>query len=402
MQIVLKNIKVNGNRIEYEYSYDEQTAKLFNKDVNFYIEYLDDINFENVPKSVLAVPFAVNLLPLCMVYDIELKIDELDKAAFERFADIRKGFETIYPDVNFAGKISADKLVDNSYVPSNETTCLFSGGVDATFTFLRHKDEHPVLFNVWGVDTDLIDSKGHLEMDGYFNKVSKDFGVKYVCIKSTLRTFLNESYLNDDGYKRIKDYWWHGAQHSIGLLSLLSPYNNIKKVKTNYIASTFTETELKQGVKCASYPVIDNSLKMASSTVVHDGFEAARIDKVRYICEQVKKDDLKLDLKVCFNYQDGKNCSNCEKCFRTIAAILVYDDDLSKYGFKLKSKKAKEMKLFLDTHEIGIFRWKPIQDAYIANPDNKNIKWLADYKFNNVTAFKNRVLRKVCAVLKKY
>lgn len=174
---------------------------------------------------------------------------------------------------------------------------------------------------------------------------------------------------------------------------MLAPYNYINKIKTNYIASSFTEKEQKQGVRCISYPDIDSRLKMSSTQCFHDGFETARIGKVKYICDVRKNENFKLDLKVCFNYKDGKNCSNCEKCMRTIAAILVYDDDVEKYGFSPSCNSGISLRNFLDTHEIGDFRWIPIQKAYQQNPVNERIKWLSSYKFNKMNSFRSRILR---------
>ncbi len=392
MQITLNGINACKNRISYDFSYDKSLDNFFSGE-EFYLEYQADIDFEKVPKSILSVPFVINLLPLCFIYDISLNLEELDESVFNSILEIKKGFETIYPNNTFYNKINPQKVISNTYETSDKVTCLFSGGVDASFSFLRHRNENLTLFNVWGVDLSLEDKKGHLETEDAFNKIANDFSVGYICIKSTLRTFYNEKFLNSDVYKIIGDYWWHGAQHSIGLLSLLAPYNYLNKIKTNYIASTFTQTELSQGVKCVSYPVIDNALAMASTDVFHDGFDFSRTKKVEFICKECNKLGKSMDLKVCFHYREGKNCSACEKCYRTIVAILVFDNDIEKYGFKLNFKNAKEIKRFLDTHEIGLFRWLPIQEAYLKNPTNKSITWLATYKFNNLSSLKSKVLR---------
>lgn len=81
-------------------------------------------------------------------------------------------------------------------------------------------------------------------------------------------------------------------------------------------------------------------------------------------------------------------------------AILVYDMDVSRYGFDLEDPSALNIKRFLDTNEIGIFRWKPIQDAYISHDFNTNIRWLKKYKFNKIYSFKNRIKRKLLQILK--
>ena len=393
MKVVLDNVTVNKNRIDYSYSKDKELELFFDDDYPFFIEYMTDISFEQVPKSILTVPFVTNLLPLCWLADFTIEVNELDEAFYHSIEDIKRGFQQIYPTVKIGGEVVAKELVKNDYETSDKKACLFSGGVDASFTFMRHRDEHPTILNVWGVDVSFDDTEGHKEVDEYCKKLAQEFKTEYICIKSTIRKFVDEVYLNKAMYKLLEDYWWHGAQHSIGLLSLLAPYDYVHKVKTNYIASSFTQKDFENGVKSITFPIVDNALKFGSTTMYHDGFDYARIQKIEYICKVCMEEDRNIDLKVCFHYIDGKNCCKCEKCYRTIMAILIYDENLERYGFRLKSKKAKEVQRFLDCHEIGKFRWTPIQDAYINNNKNKNIKWLKNYKFNNLSSFRSRVIR---------
>lgn len=393
MNVKLDRITIDKNTIYYEYSYDEDASRFFNKSSSFFIEYPSKENFTNVPESVLAIPFVANLLALSWIFDICLTVDELDKDFFDSIPIMKQGYQDIFKDTSLGGHLVIGKVKSNRYELSERTVCLFSGGVDATYTFLRHRMEDTVLINIWGVDVNLKDIDGHLAMESYFMQFAETFQKEYLCIKSSVRTFLNEAYLNGIGYQKIKDYWWHGAQHSIGMLSLLAPYNYAYHVKTNYIASSFTEKEYTQGVRCISYPVIDSEMKMASTACFHDGFEVPRIGKVKYICDVRKKEDLELDIKVCFHYKSGKNCSSCEKCMRTIAALLVYDNSVEKYGFSKKCDDGKRLRVFLDTHEIGVFRWLPIQEAYRNNPANRNLIWFFNYKFNNLGSFRSRIFR---------
>lgn len=393
MKVVLENVTVNKNRIDYSYSKDKELDIFFVDENPFFIEYLTDISFEEVPESILAVPFVTNLLPLCWLQGFTIEVDELDEAFYNSIDEIKKGFLQIYPTVKIGGGVVAKKLVKNEYEPSDKTACLFSGGVDATFTYMRHRDEHPTMLNVWGVDVSFDDEKGHKEVDEYCEKFAREFETDYICIKSTIRTFVDETYLNREMYKLLQDYWWHGAQHSIGLLALLAPFDYVHKVKTNYIASSFTQEDFDRGVKSITFPVVDNALKIASTNMCHDGFDHARIQKIEYICKVCMEEDRHVDLKVCFKYVDGKNCCKCEKCYRTIMGILIYDKNLERYGFSLKSKDAKEIKQFLYCHEIGEFRWHPIQKAYIENDKNKDIAWLKNFKFNNLAGFTSRLYR---------
>lgn len=398
MQVRLDEIRVRESKVEYRYSWDAALGKFFREDNNLFIECLTDIDLSGVPKSVLAIPFVTNLLALSWIYDIDIVVNELDENFYNSITQIRKGFQSIYPNMVLNGHLICDHLQRNNYEPSKKAVCLFSGGVDATFTFLRHRTEDVTLVNIWGVDIDLNDISGHKEVDEYCKRFANMFNKDYICIKSSVRTFLNESYLNSDVYRLIDDFWWHGAQHSIGMLSVLAPINYVYRNCVNYIASSFTQEDYEEGIKCISYPVVDNSLAIASTECFHDGFETNRIGKIEYICNERKKEQFDLDLKVCFHYENGKNCSSCEKCMRTMAAIMVANDDVSKYGFDSKCNGGKRLRYFLDTNEIRVFNWQMLQDAYKRNPSNKKISWLSDYKFNDLSSFRSRILR----LAKKY
>lgn len=392
--IRLTAVSVDGNRVQYEYTNDPKLDKYFNKETPFFIEYQDPgIDFSNVPNSILSVPFVTNLLPLAWMFDVTIEVDELDATFYQSIEQIKQGFEKIYPQVQFSGTVSVKKIVSNTYINSNNSVCLFSGGVDAMYTLLKHRKEHPTLINVWGVDISFDDIQGHTEVEQHNNKVAETFQCKYICVKSTLRSFLNEHLLNQEAYAILEDYWWHGTQHSIGLLSILAPYNYLMRTGVNYIASSFTEKEFQMGVKCVSYPVVDEALRFASTKMIHDGYESQRIDKIRYICSSFRKENRSLELKVCFHFEKGKNCSSCEKCYRTMMAILIFDPDLNRYGFHLTHKDARKIRWFLQRNQIGVFRWEPIRQAYIENDANKDIQWLKNFHFNETTSLKSRIHR---------
>lgn len=400
--IKLTAVSVDGNRVQYEYTNDPRLDKYFNKETPFFIEYQDPgIDFSNVPNSILSVPFVTNLLPLAWMFDVTIEVDELDATFCRSIEQIKQGFEKIYPQVQFSGAVSVKKIVSNTYINSNNSVCLFSGGVDAMYTLLKHRKEHPTLINVWGVDISFDDIQGHTEVEQHNNKVAEIFQCKYICVKSTLRSFLNEHLLNQEAYAILEDYWWHGAQHSIGLLSILAPYNYIMKTRTNYIASSFTEKEFQMGVKCVSFPVIDEAYYVADTKVHHDGFEANRSMKLKYICDVYTHDNLSLELKVCFHFENGKNCSSCEKCYRTMMDILVFDTQLEKYGFRSLSPNASEIRTFLDISEVKLYNWLPIQESYRNHPQNDNIRWFSTYQINNFNSIRSKIARLAMRIRKR-
>jgi hypothetical protein len=83
-------------------------------------------------------------------------------------------------------------------------------------------------------------------------------------------------------------------------------------------------------------PEIDNQIKWSGVNVFHDGFELKRQDKVDIIVTAVNQLDKKTTIRVCYSeLKEGLNCSKCEKCLRTIFAIMLSGDNPNKYGFKV-------------------------------------------------------------------
>lgn len=114
------------------------------------------------------------------------------------------------------------------------------------------------------------------------------------------------------------------------------------KINKVYIASTNCPED--GHVSCASHPTIDNKISFFGCSVIHDGFNANRQDKSESFVEFCNKSGKPLKLHVCYETQDGNNCSNCEKCLRTIFGIIAEKDDANKYGFSNFSKAIRYSK----------------------------------------------------------
>ena len=219
--------------------------------------------------------------------------------------------------------------------------------------------------------------------------------------------FINEGRLGQAVYSRANDGWWHGFQHGIGLIGHVAPYiykNNISKV---YIAASFTIQE-KGKVTCASDPTIDDNVRFCGAKVKHDGYEASRQDKIKYICQYSRENNVEIPLRVCWESTGGSNCCKCEKCYRTLFGILAEKEDPRKYGFNYTDKEfvniVKDLK---NRIFIGNFRWKYIQDEFRVNYDiseiDKKLRWFYKTDINRID--KNfakiffRIKRKLASIM---
>lgn len=371
--------RINGGRIDYSYEVSGQWQEAFVSEEDFFIEYSCDIS--GVPESIAIVPLLCNILPIAWVYDAEIYVESCDKAFFESIPEFKKGYIGMFPKVNFAGQIYAEKIEENNYSGENGAAAFFSGGVDAFNTLVQHVDEKPVLLTVWGADVKFEDVEGWKNVENHISKTAQEFGIEYVTIKSAFRRFCDSIVLNKMVYDQAKDNWWHGFQHGIGIIGHAAPVCYVKNKSVAYFASSFTAAD-KGKVTCASDPTIDNFVKFGGTHIVHDGYEFNRQGKVHNIVEYSRTTGRNIPLRVCWQSTGGKNCCDCEKCWRTILAIYAEKGNPNDYGFEYSENEFKTMTGKMKKCYVPQFselRYKPIQDAMRKNCSSndipENLQW---------------------------
>lgn len=393
-KIVLKDIHKYSNTITYDFSVSEGLSDFFTQKP-FVIEYPE--NIEDVPDAVAAVPFVCNVLPIIWLTDSVLSLNELDKAFFDCIPNVRKGYETMFPESSFAGKIEVDNIVTCDVPTSSGSASLFSGGVDAVNTLVHHLDENPALISVWGSDIHFDNTAGWERVHHGISEYSRKFNLPDVVIRSSFRAFDNEGVLNAQFHKQLKDGWWHGVKHSLGLLGHVAPYAYLHRLSTIYIASTNCPAD--GPVRCASNPLTDNHVRFVNARVVHDGFEFSRQDKVRNVVEYVQKTGEQLLLHVCWESQSGNNCCQCEKCYRTMVGLIAEGVDPTNYGFEHAQRTISNLQKYLvwNCRSMAALQdyWPHIQKRIIEqrtklkrHPDWKYIKWMLEVDFRNPESLK--------------
>lgn len=388
--IVVNAVNIDRNKINVDYSVGNELKKYFNLDEDFFVEYEEDMS--SVPKAIAVIPFIVNVLPIIWLTDSVLEVNELDETFYNSIPKFKQGYIDMYPNVKFKGHISVKNIVNCDYEKKDKCATFFSGGLDSYSTLINHLEEKPDLVALWGSDITFEDKIGWERVKNNITNVSKKYNLKAVFIKSSFRRFISEGNLDKDFSKILNDGWWHGVQHSIGLIGHIAPYACQSKLSIQYIASTYCNKDGK--VTCASYPTIDNNIKFASCNIVHDQFEFNRQDKIKYVIDYCKENNDNIQLRVCWKSDGGKNCCTCEKCYRTIMEILVEGENPNNYGFKVSNSILKQLKIYMSTYynfnEPTIKIWKPTQERAIENknliknkPYYKYIKWILTYDFDN-------------------
>ena len=388
--IELKEITKIKNKIIFNYTTSGEICQYFS-DKPFWIEYPE--NIESVPDSILAVPFVCNVLPIVWLTDSTLVISELDEAFFNCLPDVKKGYETMYPETEWKGNIEVGKIVPcDREAEQGKCAMFYSGGVDSVQTLISHLDEKPTLISIWGSDVKVDNTEGWNVLFKAISEASERFQLPTATIRSTFREFDNEGLLDRDFHEKLLDGWWHGVKHGIALLGHVAPLAYLYGLSNMYIASSnFPELG---AVRCASDPIIDNSVRFCNCQVYHDGYEYTRQDKIRNIVNY-NNGNKPIVLHVCWETQTGHNCCKCEKCYRTICGLLIQNADPKKYGFyEYESTIADMHSSVLNGGRISPLiaqsEWMPMKKAAKKNltelKKNKyysSIKWILTTDFEH-------------------
>lgn len=403
-KIEVKEVIKIKNRIEIKFNVEGRIKKYFREKL-FFSEYSEDI--ENIPEGIAIIPFLGDILPLVWMTDSELVINELDKSYYECLSKVKEAYSNMYCGVDFLGKIIVKKVVENSYIPNKKVCQLFSGGVDSVATYVNIKDKLPELVTIWGSDISINNNIGWKKLEKTVKEFGKNNKNKNIIIKSNFRKIYSSHKLTKDFIKKIKTDWWLGIQHGIALISLVIPYTYQNKIPIIYVPASFNVGDKE--VRCASYPTIDESIKYANGKVIHEGFDSTRQDKILSISKYIKKtNDKNIRLKVCWEGDNGGNCSHCEKCLRTIVGLYLGEINPNEVGFSIEKEKIKEI-IYNNDIELQIDDWKDLQNFLLKNKEifikEKWINWLIELDIekynNNLLKNKAKLLYKLRAKIKK-
>lgn len=405
--IEITQIVKNEKKIEIYFQTTKALNKYFNTNVFTYESSIYDLSL--IPDSILVIPFVANVIPIIWITNSELRVPSLDETFFHSLNDIKKGYQNMYPKISFRGKLSIELIQNNLYKPKGKIV-LFSGGIDAICTTLRHINENIELLTLWG-SADYPTNNPEIwnihlnDLKEFANKMH--LNISY--IKTNFTEFIPCGYrILDQLLKPSTLHWWHDIQHGIGILGHVAPIAFLKQLETVYIASSY-DIE-RQPYTCASDPSIDNFVKYGSTQVIHDGYELNRQDKISYIVQKTKELSLDINVHVCLHQNLRSNCCHCEKCYRTILGLLVEGADPNKFGFNIKDNDINKMiydienKMLFPKDKIVVY--KQIQRR--ANINEKNIKnpiiikWLKSINFERINSSPYKKRQKYITNLKRF
>lgn len=206
-------------------------------------------------------------------------------------------------------EIKADTLVADTLQP-HRTASFFSGGVDSFYTYLKHKadpvqaDRVDSFILVKGFDIEPRNAPLWGSTLKNVSTIAAAEKIDLVVVQTNIQG-LTEPILS-------WDYIHGGCLAAVGLF-LRGAFRQI------YIPSSFS---LQEQVSWGSCLALDEHWSTKSTTFVHDGIEATRVDKV---IQQIARSRLALDhLRVCYeNVKGSYNCGQCDKCLRTMINLYI-------------------------------------------------------------------------------
>lgn len=400
------------NRIRYSYEVSRDIKKYFKED--FFIEY--DASVKDLPNSILMIPLLANILPIAWMVGFDIVVDSIDSSFYEAALKIKEVFSKEFPEVkNKNSTIKFKNLVEN-ISSHKKNAMLFSGGVDAYASYFNHQRENMDLILIRGADIPLSDEK-------QWETAKKSVNDESI-LGSNRKHFITMNCRDFYTYKvdelMAGGSWWGSIQHGLSLICAIAPLAYKNGYQTVYIASSYT-AELQ--IFWGSMPEIDNEIKWANTSVLHDGYHMRRVDKLESIVRNSILLDKKINLRVCYSeLNNGINCSTCEKCYRTIFGLTLFNVNPNDFGFNvdyyLYSNIEKIIKRGFSTDGTKFF-WRDILNTLEENnifqfegsyypqqrlEDELNLALsLANTeKDTKVKVFKKRLISKFPNLFKKY
>jgi hypothetical protein len=166
----------------------------------------------------LNIPAVTTLALVAWAIGADIYVKELDETYIESLSRIKSIIKRVYPNFSFSTQINAEKVISNKF--SNEGyALLFSGGLDATTSYIRHRSKKPQLISIWGND---ILPKQTIIWEKCKKKIT-DFAeqekVKTHFVKTNVHSFMYENLLSVE----FGLWLWGRVSHGPTMLSLCAP-----------------------------------------------------------------------------------------------------------------------------------------------------------------------------------
>ena len=175
--------------------------------------------------------------------------------------------------------------------------CCFSGGIDSSFSFGRHRDEISHLLVVMGFD-ESTQGAAWEKLHARLKKAAATHGKGLITVETNLRQVFNARRLS-----------WNAAHGSV-----LAAIGVALQCRMLIIPASYDYSNL---FPWGSHPLLDPLWATETTSVLHDGLGYTRSQKTLAL---MNDQDLLDAIQVCWKHVDH-NCGTCSKCVRTSLAL---------------------------------------------------------------------------------
>lgn len=284
------------NISNWQYTYHDRKLEVTTTIDGFRLWY-------RVPESVKVTrnvePFLAAALIPAMLKGESIDVDPENAVSEELLLHLNQ-LQEIYHCWNSSLKIIEINATKRAAMSLNEgVAAFFSGGVDSSYTFLKHLHEISHIIYISGFDFPCED-------DGLNRVIERN----RLFIQKFDKTFINvETNFYEFGYRyNISRNLTQGS--CLGSVALLLGFNKL------YIPSSYSYDQL---FPLGSHPLTDHLWSNGNIDIVHDGCEATRTEKLRRIAGNSA---ILSNLSVCLN-EAADNCGHCQKCLRTMISLRL-------------------------------------------------------------------------------
>jgi hypothetical protein len=344
--IKIEKLEINNKaRIQAKVKYDDTSET----DLIWFD--FDKKYFQNITLS--GDPWLVCLTPLAFLLGQSLRINNpVDEVLLNNIKRIQVRVNSWYPEKNIID-IEAGTMRNGYSVNVDKTATFFTGGVDSFYVLLEDyysNNNIDYLIFIFGFD---ITSKN--------NQVVENMSKRLLKIAASLskEIIIITTNLTETRFDRIKWIRNYGFAIAAAALFLDNLYSKV-------IITANTKIEHYKSFLIGDDPRIVPFFSSSRISFLSYATDKSRMEKIEFLSNY----KLALNnLKVCTRTRTDDNCSNCEKCLRTIAAIDVVGNIRLCSTFKVDDYIKKISKIYFPSKSVSLHLWKEIME--VAKKNNR-------------------------------
>ncbi|HKJ59814.1 MAG TPA: hypothetical protein VKA37_11330 [Halobacteriales archaeon] len=398
--IAIGPVSTDGSTLRCPVSYGGPLRRFFSGEP-FVADY--DVDLADVPESVAVIPVLAHVCPVAWANGATVRAPAVDAEFLDSLRAVGNELVDMYPAFMEGGRIEVGDAVENEaprgrrtepleasradggtgaadvadgHVPPDATDAavLFSGGVDSLATYVRHREESPALVSVQGWVLKRDQPERWARVWRAVERFADARGVESHAISSNMLEFLHTPMLQAHYKRHVDGAWYSSVGHGLGLLGLCAPLAFARGYGTVYMAATHTEAFDEPW---GSHPRIDDRVRWTGTRAAHDGYDLSRQEKLELIADYVRDGEEDLTLRTCIYSDDGDNCGQCEKCYRTAAGVVLAGLDPNEFGYDVDGETFGEIRRALESGRFALgederFMWQDIRRHV---PDEGDYPW---------------------------